>query len=409
MKRCQHDGWICFLTLRDERVPLRPQVARGRSSKSIPRRQFFTNTTLGGIGAIALGACSDRNFDPTTQPTTNPKVNQPVVRWRMATSWPKSLQILFDAADLLCQQVNVMTNGHFVITPYAAGELTEGLEVLQGVQDGTVECGHSASYYYLKYGKALAFGTTMPFGLTAAQQNAWLYYGGGLEAMQKLYANLGIINFPGGNTGTQMGGWFKQKVNTIEDFKGLRMRVPGMGGLILERLGVEIVSLPGNRIFGALEAGEIDAGEWKNPHADRTLGLDKVAPYYYYPGWWEPGTSYEFQVNLAQWQKLPPEYREIFQAAAADVNGKMLAKFNAVNGEVLEQMLLDGTKLLPFSQDILQAAYTAAFEMYEEMAAMDQDFKKIYQQWQAFRTQIQQWHSINELAFANSVMNGVIS
>lgn len=390
MKRPQHDGWISSLT------------------KSIHRRQFFTNTALGAIGATALGACRDRNKKSTKQPIDNQKVNRPVVRWRMATSWPKSLQILFEAADLLCQKVNTMTKGRFVITPYPAGELTKGLEVLQGVQDGTVECGHSASYYYLKYGKALAFGTTMPFGLTAVQQNAWLYYGGGLEAMQKLYANLGIINFPGGNTGTQMGGWFKQEVHNIQDFQGLRMRVPGMGGLILERLGVDVVPLAGNRIFAALEAGEIDAAEWKNPHADRTLGLDKVAPYYYYPGWWEPGTSYEFQVNLAQWQKLPREYQEIFKAAAADVNGKMLAKFNSVNGQVLEQMILDGTKLLPFSQDILQAAYEEAFELYEEMAAMDRDFKEIYQQWQVFRTEIQQWNSINELAFANSIMDSVI-
>lgn len=375
------------------------------------RRHFFTNSALGAMGTTALSACSDRRDGFQNQSTTNinTQANLPSVRWRMATSWPKSLQILFEAADLFCQQVNIMTRGRFVITPYAAGELTGGLEVLQGVRDGTVECGHSASYYYLKYGKALAFGTTMPFGLTATQQNAWLYYGGGLEAMQKLYADLGIINFPGGNTGTQMGGWFKQEVNTIKDFAGLKMRVPGMGGLILKRLGVDIISLPGNRIFAALEDGTIDAAEWKNPHADRTLGLNKVAPYYYYPGWWEPGTSYEFQVNLAEWNKLPTEYQEIFQAAAADVNTKMLAKFNAVNGEVLAQMVLNGTKLLPFSQNILQAAYEQAFELYEEMAANDKDFKQIYQQWQAFRTEVQTWNSINELAFANSVMNSVVS
>ena len=187
------------------------------------------------------------------------------------------------------------------------------------------------------------------------------------------------------------------------------MRVPGMGGLILERLGVEIVSLPGNRIFAALEGGEIDAAEWKNPHADRTLGLDKVAPYYYYPGWWEPGTSYEFQVNLSQWNKLPREYQEVFQAAAADVNVRMLAKFNAVNGEVLQRMILNGTKLFPFSPDILQASYQTAFELYEEMAANDRDFKQIYRQWQAFRAEIQTWNSVNELAFANSLVDSVIS
>ena len=380
------------------------------------RRHFFTNTALGAMGATALGSCGDRSneandnsnsADESKQVVTGTQVNQPKFRWRMATSWPKSLQVLFETADLFCQQVSIMTNGNFVITPYPAGELTEGLKVFQGVRDGTVQCGHSASYYYLEYGKALAFGATIPFGLTAAQQNAWLYFGGGLEAIQEMYAELGIINFPGGNTGTQMGGWFKQQVETIQDFQGLRMRVPGIGGLILKELGAQIVSLPGDRIFSALENGTVDAAEWKNPHADLTLGLNKVAPYYYYPGWWEPGTSYEFQVNLTEWDKLPTEYQEIFKAAAIDVNTKMLAKFNAVNGKALEQIILSGTKLLPFSQEILQAAYEKAFVLYEEMAATDQKFKQIYRQWQTFRTEIQTWNSINELAFANSVMESI--
>ena len=373
------------------------------------RRKFLTKTGLGAIGTTALGACNSQSQKPPITRANTPKTNisQPSIRWRMATSWPKSLQILFEAADLLCQKVNKMTNGRFVITPYAAGELTDGLKVLQAVQDDTVECGHTASYYYLDYGSALAFGTTLPFGLTASQQNAWLYYGGGLEAMRKLYKKLGIINFPGGNTGTQMGGWFKQEVNTIDDFKGLKMRVPGLGGKILQRLGVEVKSLSGDRIFTALEQNTIDAAEWKNPHADQTLGLNKVAPFYYYPGWWEPGTSYEFQINLAEWNKLPVAYQEIFQAAATDVNAKMLAKFNAVNGEVLEQLVLSGTKLLPFSSEILQASYQEAFTMYEEMATEDKDFRNLYLDWQKFRSQIYAWNNINESVFANFALNNI--
>ncbi|MGK7895914.1 MAG: TRAP transporter substrate-binding protein [Xenococcus sp. (in: cyanobacteria)] len=371
------------------------------------RRQFLTKTALGAIGTTAIGACTSQSSQPQNTKTVSLNVSQPSIRWRMATSWPKSLQILFEAADLLCQQVNKMTNGRFVITPYAAGELSDGLKVLQAVQDSIVECGHTASYYYLDYGSALAFGTTLPFGLTATQQNAWLYYGGGLEAMRQLYQDLGIINFPGGNSGTQMGGWFKQEVKTIADFQGLRMRVPGLGGKILQRLGVEIQSLPGDRIFSALEQNTIDAAEWKNPHADQTLGLNKVAPYYYYPGWWEPGTTYEFQVNLAQWNKLPVEYQAIFQAAANDVNAKMLAKFNAVNGEVLERLVLSGTKLLPLSVEILQASYTEAFAMYEEMANEDPKFYNIYRQWQEFREQIYIWNNLNELGFANFALNNI--
>ena len=323
----------------------------------------------------------------------------------MATSWPKSLQILFDSADLFCQKVNQLTGGKFIITPYPAGEVAGGLEVLPAVQAGTVECGHTASYYYLSYSKALAFGTTLPFGLNAAQQNSWLYYGGGLEAMQNIYADLGIINFPGGNTGCQMGGWFKQQVNTIQDFQGLQMRVPGLGGEILKRLGANIHVLSGDAIFEALENGTIDAAEWKNPHADETLGLNRVAPYYYYPGWWEPGTSYEFQVNLNEWNKLPKDYQDVFKAAAADVNNQMLAQFNAVNGNVLNKLVLSGTQLLPFSSDILEASYKTAFEIYDELGTQDSTFDKIYQSWKTFRAEIYQWNRINELSFADFIMN----
>ena len=379
------------------------------------RRKFLENTVIGTSTAITLGAVSSARSQSGAARSQNPpspsaiNLDQPSVRWRMATSWPKSLQILFEGANILCEKVNKMTNGRFVITPYEAGELTGGLKVLEAVQNGTVQCGHTASYYYLDQSIALAFGTTVPFGLTALQQNAWLYYGGGLEAMRQLYQDFDIINFPGGNTGTQMGGWFKQEVNTIDDFKGLRMRLPGLGGKILERLGAEIVLLPGDKIFLALEQQEIDAAEWKNPHADQMLGLNKVAPLYYYPVWWEPGTSYEFQVNIKEWQKLPKQYQKIFQAAAADANMRMLAKFNSVNGEVLQQLELSGTKLLPFSDNILQASYKTAFEMYEEIASKNSDFRNIYDQWKVFREHIYLWNKVNEIAFADVTMNRVIT
>ncbi|MEL7520566.1 MAG: ABC transporter substrate-binding protein, partial [Cyanobacteria bacterium J06553_1] len=196
-------------------------------------------------------------------------------------------------------------------------------------------------------------------------------------------------------------------VNTVKDFDGLDMRVPGLGGKILERLGVTIHTLSGDQIFSALEKGNIDAAEWKNPHADETLGLNQVAPYYYYPGWWEPGTSYEFQVNLTDWNQLPIHYQEIFKAAAADVNNKMLAHFNAVNGDVLNRLVLSGTKLLPFSKEILEASYQAAFELYDEIAADDARFNEIYQSWKAFRSDIYQWNRVNELSFADFVMKKI--
>ncbi|MEL6779076.1 MAG: ABC transporter substrate-binding protein [Cyanobacteria bacterium J06597_16] len=372
------------------------------------RRHFLTKSAIGLTGATALAACESQAGEKTATPSTvRPPVEATVVQWQMATSWPKSLQILFDSAELFCRQVSQMTDGNFVITPYPAGELAGGLEVLSAVQKGTVACGHTASYYYLNHSNALAFGTTLPFGLNATQQNAWLYYGGGLQAMQKLYAEMDVINFPGGNTGGQMGGWFKREVNTVKDFDGLDMRVPGLGGKILERLGVTIHTLSGDQIFSALEKGNIDAAEWKNPHADETLGLNQVAPYYYYPGWWEPGTSYEFQVNLTDWNQLPIHYQEIFKAAAADVNNKMLAHFNAVNGDVLNRLVLSGTKLLPFSKEILEASYQAAFELYDEIAADDARFNEIYQSWKAFRSDIYQWNRVNELSFADFVMKKI--
>jgi len=366
------------------------------------RRRLLTHAAAGLASATTLGACHN-----STSQTTNVQASisdsSPVIQWQMATSWPKSLQILFDSAELFCQQVSKMTDGNFVITPYPAGELTDGLGVLPAVQTGQVACGHTASYYYLNQSSALAFGTTLPFGLSATQQNAWLYYGGGLEAMQAIYADIGVINFPGGNTGGQMGGWFKQEVNSIQDFVGLNMRVPGLGGRILERLGVTIHNLSGDQIFDALENGTIEAAEWKNPHADETIGLNQVAPYYYYPGWWEPGTSYEFQINLNEWNKLPSHYQEIFKTAAADINNRMLARFNAVNGDVLNRLLIGGTKLLPFSQEILDASYQAAFELYDNIASQDNQFNTIYQSWKAFRADIYQWNRINELSFADFV------
>lgn len=354
------------------------------------RRLFCSLAT----GSLVVKGCAPTTKSSLVVPPLDSE--RPSIRWRMATSWPKSLQILFESVDFFCQRVNKMTEGRFIITPYPADALADGLKVMQAVEQGTVECGHTASYYYLEQGLALAFGTTIPFGLTASQQNAWLQYGGGLESMQKLYAPMGILSFLGGNTGTQMGGWFKREVTHSRDFRGLRIRVPGLGGKILEQLGAKIYTLPGNQIFEALEQNKVDAAEWKNPHADQMLGLHKVAPYYYYPGWWEPGTSYEFQVRSQEWQKLPKVYQEIFKAASIEMNERMLAKFNTVNGDVLRQLKRDGTQVLPFSQEILQSTYKIAFDLYEQYAEKDSVFREIYQQWKQFRKQIYAW---NELGY----------
>ncbi len=369
------------------------------------KRRFFTHAIAGAIGASALTACRQSPPVPTASPTA--QLDQPNLRWRMATSWPKSVDVTFGAVDQMCQMVRAMTDGRFVITPYAAGELAPGLEVLQAVQDGRAECGHTAGYYYINENPALAFATTVPFGLNAQQQNAWMYYGGGLEMLQKIYTDFGVINFPGGSTGTQMGGWFKQVVNTPADLQGRKIRIPGLGGQVMTRLGAEVVVLPGNEIFAALEQGTLDAAEWVGPYDDEKLGLNRVAPFYYYPGWWEPGTTYEFQVNLQQWQQLPQAYRDIFQAAAAAANLRMLAHYDAVNGEALQRLVLGGTRLLPYSQNILQAAQREALALYEEQSAQNPTFRQVYQQWRSFREQIYQWHRVNELGFSSFVINTV--
>ena len=362
------------------------------------RRQLLTNLSLGTASLSVLSSCgqkSDVNRDPISGLDSLPSI-----RWRMATSWPKSLDILFGGAESLCSQVDKMTNGRFIITPYAAGEIVDGFGVLDAVSDDTVQCGHTASYYYFERSPALAFGSNVPFGLTAQQQNAWLYYGGGLELLNQVYTNFNIISFPAGNTGAQMGGWFKNKIDTIADLNGLKMRIPGFGSEVMTRLGVDVEVLTADQIVTALIDDKIDAVEWNNPYDDEIMGLNQAAKFYYYPGWWEPGATYELQVNLRQWEKLPREYQEILKVAATNINIRMLARYNAKNGKVLQRLIQSGTQLLPFSEPIIKSAYQKTLELYEEYANQDQTFDNIYQQWQKFRQQIYRWTELNELNFA---------
>jgi TRAP-type mannitol/chloroaromatic compound transport system substrate-binding protein len=360
------------------------------------RRHFFGNAVIGAASATALGACSPTNTRSGSQTSS-----QPIVRWRMATSWPKSLDTIFGGAETISKRVSKMTNGRFTITPFAAGEIVPGLQVLDAVQAGTVECGHSPSYYYVGKNPALAFGTSVPFGLTGQQQNAWLYHGGGLEAMQKLYSDFNAINFPAGNTGAQMGGWFKRDIKSVADLKGLKMRIPGLGGEVMTRLGVNVQVLPGGEIYLSLDRGAIDAAEWVGPYDDEKLGLHKAAQFYYYPGWWEPGPTLDVQINQSAWKRLPKEYQEILKTAAMEANLNMLAKYDALNREALQRLVSGGTKLTPYSPEIMQAAQKASLDIFAENAGKDATFKQIYEQWKGFRNQIYKWNQVNELSFAN--------
>lgn len=362
------------------------------------RRKILNHLAIATATSTSLVACSQASNSPNVQADSLPRI-----RWRMVTSWPKSLDTIFGGAQTVCDRVAAMTGDRFTIEPYAAGEIVPGLEVLDAVQNGTVECGHTASYYYLGKNSALAFGTTMPFGLNAQQQNAWLYYGGGLEAMHELYADFNIINFPAGNSGAQMGGWFKNEIGSLSDLNGLKMRIPGLGGEVMSRMGVNVQVLPGGEVYLALDRGAIDAAEWVGPYDDRKLGLNEAATFYYYPGWWEPGSTFEVQVNKSQWDKLPVEYQEIFKTATMEANISMLAKYDALNQEALQSMVDGGTKLISYSPDILQAAQKEAFELYEENSSQNAAFKQVYEQWKQFRDSVFRWNRINQLSYDNFV------
>ena len=370
----------------------------------VKRRQILDRLAIAATTSTILVACNETNNGTNNSPSVRAN-EQPNVRWRMVTSWPKSLDTIFGGAQTVCDRVAAMTGGRFTIEPYAAGEIVPGLEVLDAVQNGTVECGHTASYYYVGKNPALAFGTSVPFGLTAQQQNAWYYHGGGLEIMHELYSDFNVISFPAGNSGAQMGGWFRNEVKSLQNLQGLKMRIPGLGGKIMSNLGVNVQVLPGGEIYLALERGAIDAAEWVGPYDDLKLGLNQAATYYYYPGWWEPGSSFEVQVNKSQWDKLPVEYQGILKSATMEANLNMISKYDAINGEALKTLVNGGTKLTPYTPEILQAAREAATQYYSDESNKSPAFKKVYDQWNQFRTSVVEWNKINELSYASFINN----
>lgn len=330
---------------------------------------------------------------------------QPAVNWRMATSWPKSADIVFGAITTICQRVSNATGGRFTIVPYAVDEIVSARGILDAVSEGLAECGHTSGHYYLDRNPSLAFAASVPFGLNPQQQNAWLYEGGGWQALQNLYADFGILNFPAGNTGTQMGGWFRRKIETAADLEGLKMRIPGLGGQVMSKLGVDVRDIPAHKIAAALIDGEIEATEWLGPHDDEQMGLHRAAPFYYYPAWWSPSETFDLLVNRGAWDALPPEYQEILKAAAMEANLTMVARYHVANGEALQRFVVGGTQLLPYSDAILTAARDAAFELYEETAARDATFRQIYEPWKQFRTRVYRWNRVNEMGFANFALN----
>lgn len=349
------------------------------------RRDFLKKASIGAAAGAAATVAA-------------PAIAQsaPTIKWRLTSSFPKSLDTIYGGAEVLANRLRAMTGGKFDIRVFPGGEIVPGLQALDAVQQGTVECCHTCSYYYVGKDKTFGFGTSVPFGMNARQMNAWIYYGGGQKLLDEFYANYNVVSFAGGNTGTQMGGWFRKEVKTLEDVKGLKMRIAGLGGNVFAALGAVPQQIAGGDIYPALEKGTIDAAEWVGPFDDEKLGFYKVAKNYYYPGWWEPGPVIHFFVNKKEWDKLPKEYQEAFQAAAYEANVTMLAEYDHKNPVALAKLLQNGVKLQKYSDEILEAAYKAAQQLYADEAAKNPAFKKIYTEYEKYRKTQNAWFSVAE-------------
>lgn len=359
------------------------------------RRKFLKKSAVvaAGVASLSCGSKPTSASGPSVQ--TKPKVT-----WRLASSFPRGLDTIYGVAETMAKRVSDLTEGRFTIRCYPAGELVPGLQVLDAVKNKTVHIGHSASYYYTGKNPALAFDCTVPFGLSARQQNAWLYHGGGLELMRELFADFNVLNLPCGNTGIQMGGWFRREIGSLSDLASIKMRIPGLGGEVMNRLGVTVQVLAGGDIYPALERATIDATEWVGPYDDEKLGFYKVAKFYYYPGWWEPGPNLSCYVNREAWEKLPKDYQAALEVAAAESNGMMLSNYDAKNPAALERLLAQGVQMRPFAQDILDAAKKTSNDIMNELASADAGYKKVFDAWSAFRKSSYRWFSYPEASFS---------
>jgi len=327
--------------------------------------------------------------------------SQPSIQWRLAASWPKSLDTLYGGAELVARRVGEITDGKFTIRAFAAGEIVPALQVLDAVQAGTVELGHTATYYYFGKDPTFALGTSVCFGMNTRQNNAWWHFGGGREAMEPLFKEYGCVAIPAGNTGCQMGGWFRKEIKSVADLKGLKFRIGGMAGLILAKLGVVPQLIGGPDIYPALEKGTIDAAEWVGPYDDEKLGFNKVAQHYYYPGFWEGGPTLLTLVNEKKWNELPKSYQGALVAACGEANAWMPAKYDAQNPPALRRLIGSGTKIHPFPRSVLEAAEKASYELYEELKAKSKHWARVYPEWKKFRDEQYLWFRVAESTFDN--------
>ncbi len=354
-------------------------------NSKLDRRRFLTRATIGGASAAAASTLAAPAIAQ----------EQPTVNWRLTSSFPKSLDTIYGGAEVLSKMVSDATDGKFKIQVFAAGEIVPGLQAADAVSDGTVDCCHTVSYYYWGKDPTWALGAAVPFGLSARAQNAWQYHGGGIDLFNEFLATQNIIGYPGGNTGVQMGGWYRKEIKTVEDLKGLKVRIGGFAGKVAEKLGVVPQQIAGGDIYPALEKGTIDGAEWVGPYDDQKLGFAKVAPYYYYPGWWEGGPTVHFLFNKEKFEALPPVYQAIIRSCAQATDADMLEKYAWKNPKALKELVAGGAKLMPFPPEVLQAFFDASNEVYAELDATNPGWKKIWESIKAFR---EEWYLYNQTA-----------
>ncbi|MBV1693695.1 MAG: TRAP transporter substrate-binding protein DctP [Hyphomicrobiales bacterium] len=348
---------------------------------ALNRRKFIKGAAVAGAATTAVAA---------------PAIAQsmPEIRWRQTASWPKSLDTLYGAAEVVGKRVAELTDNKFQIQTFAAGELVPALQVLDAVQNGQVECGHTALYYYFGKDDTFVFGSALPFGMNMRIQNAWLQHGGGQDLLNEFLKGYNCYFMPAGNTNCQMGGWFRKEISKPDDLKGLKFRLGGFAGKIMQRVGVVPQQIGGGDIYPALEKGTIDGAEWVGPYDDEKLGFYKVAKIYHYPGWWEPSSTGGFICNTAKWNELPKLYKEALTSACAEANNWTPAKYDAVNPGALKRLVAGGATLRPFSPEVMDHCYQAAQGLYKELAEKNAAFKKIYDSYAAWMADGYLWHQV---------------
>jgi len=353
------------------------------------RREFIKKAGIGATAAAAVSTIAAPNI-----------IAAPTYKWRMVTTWPAGLPLLQTGAERFAKMVEKMSDGRLSIQVYAAGELVPAMETFQAVSQGTVQAGSGASYYWAGKSKAAQWFSAVPFGLNAQGNNAWFYAGNGLKLYEETYAPFNIIPRPLGNTGVQMGGWFRKEINTMDDFKGLKMRIPGLGGKVLAKAGGTVVLMAGGEIFTSLERGVIDATEWVGPMHDLRLGLYKAAKYYYAPGWHEPGTTLEAIFNKKAYEELPQDLQTILDVAAAESNIWTLAEFDAQNGGALQELIEKHKVIVKrFSPEIMANLRKLAEETLEEEASSEPQARKVHDEFKKFKDQVGKWYSISEQSY----------